>query len=106
MCSSPATNPPSPRASSRVCLPAAGLRANTLHAFRHALQYIAMPAQVPACRTVGGVVRSSILLLAGRQGQRVRLICVPKFSSTGTLLLVNLSTLQVQPITFDARMDL
>jgi DNA polymerase II small subunit/DNA polymerase delta subunit B len=46
------------------------------------------------------------LWAAGPQGQRVRLICVPRFSSSGTLLLVNLTTLKVQPITFDARMDL
>ena len=42
---------------------------------------------------------------AGREGQKVRLLCVPRFSSTGILVLVNLRTLNVQPITFDARLD-
>ncbi|CAK0784791.1 hypothetical protein CVIRNUC_007995 [Coccomyxa viridis] len=44
-------------------------------------------------------------LLEGREGQKVRLLCVPRFSSTGILVLVNLRTLNVQPITFDARLD-
>ena len=52
------------------------------------------------------LIAAAVLQCAGPQGQRVRLICVPKFSSTGTLLLVNLTTLKVQPIIFDARMDL
>ncbi len=41
---------------------------------------------------------------AGREGQQVRLVCVPRFCDTGTLVLVNLATLRVHPITFDAGM--
>ena len=36
----------------------------------------------------------------------MRLVCIPKFSSSGMVLLLNLTTLNVQPITFEARMDL
>lgn len=42
---------------------------------------------------------------SGPEGQKTRVVCIPKFSSSGTLVLVNLRTLKVQPITFDARMD-
>ncbi|CAL8463006.1 g2540 [Coccomyxa elongata] len=45
-------------------------------------------------------------LVEGPEGQKTRVICIPKFSSSGVLVLVNLSTLKVQPITFDARMDI
>ena len=38
---------------------------------------------------------------AGSNGQKVRLICVPKFSTSGILLLVNLTTLEVEPVAFD-----
>lgn len=36
---------------------------------------------------------------------QVRVVAVPKFSTTGTLVLVNLSTLACHPIKFDAAMD-
>lgn len=38
---------------------------------------------------------------AGANGQKVRVICVPKFSTSGILLLVDLSTLEVEPVAFD-----
>lgn len=43
-----------------------------------------------------------VIVLAGSRGQSVRLVSVPRFSQTRTLVLVNLSNLQCQPITFDA----
>ncbi|XP_066589411.1 DNA polymerase delta subunit 2-like [Prorops nasuta] len=39
-------------------------------------------------------------LYTAESGQKVRLICVPKFSKTQTAVLVNLQNLQVQPISF------
>jgi hypothetical protein len=42
-------------------------------------------------------------LTVGPDGQVVRLVLVPCFSKTGTLVLVNLHTLQCQPITFEGR---
>ena len=38
---------------------------------------------------------------AGPDGQRVRLICVPKFTTSGILLLVDLTTLEVEQVAFD-----
>ncbi|OLL24899.1 DNA polymerase subunit delta-2 [Neolecta irregularis DAH-3] len=39
-------------------------------------------------------------LVEGHDGQRTRLIAVPKFSETGTVVLLNLSTLGCEPLTF------
>lgn len=41
-------------------------------------------------------------LLEGPGGASVRLVCVPSFIKTGTLVLVNLRTLQCQPLTFQS----
>ncbi len=38
----------------------------------------------------------------GPAGQRVRLVAVPSFASSGTLVLVNLRTLQCHPVNFGA----
>ena len=38
----------------------------------------------------------------GPEGQKVRLIAVPEFRKTGTALLVDLETLEPQPLHFDA----
>ena len=35
----------------------------------------------------------------------MRLVCVPRFHESGTLVLVNLATLAVHPITFNASLD-
>lgn len=37
-------------------------------------------------------------------GPGVRVVAVPNFSSTGTIVLVNLQTLEVRPVQFDASM--
>lgn len=41
-------------------------------------------------------------MMEGPNGEKVRLVCVPSFLSSGTLVLVNLRTLQVQPMTFQS----
>jgi DNA polymerase delta subunit 2 len=43
---------------------------------------------------------------AGPKGQVVRLISVPSFTKTSTIVLVNLKTLATHPITFNADLDL
>jgi DNA polymerase delta subunit 2 len=37
---------------------------------------------------------------AGASGQRVRVVLVPSFAETGTIVLVNLADLSCHPITF------
>ena len=39
--------------------------------------------------------------VAGPDGQRVQLLCIPSFVTTGMLLLLNLSTLEVETVNFD-----
>jgi len=39
-------------------------------------------------------------LVEGDRGQRVRLVLLPSFALTGTIVLVNIGTLDVHPITF------
>ena len=41
---------------------------------------------------------------AGDDGQRVRLICIPSFVNTGILLLLNLTTLEVESVNFDTQL--
>lgn len=41
-------------------------------------------------------------LYSGSEGQQVLLISIPRYSTSGTLVLVNLRTLAVHPIQFDA----
>ncbi len=48
---------------------------------------------------------SNCALRAGPAGQRTRLVCVPSFAATGTLVLVNLRTLACHPISFDTNFD-
>lgn len=45
-------------------------------------------------------------LITGPKGQVVRLISVPSFTKTSTIVLVNLKTLATHPITFNADLDL
>ena len=40
-------------------------------------------------------------LIEGDEGQRVRVVMVPDFGTTRTLVLVNLRTLECSPVTFD-----
>jgi hypothetical protein len=41
-----------------------------------------------------------IAVFPGPGGELVRLVCVPSFLKTGTAVLVNLKTLDSQPMTF------
>jgi DNA polymerase delta subunit 2 len=40
--------------------------------------------------------------MTGDDGQRVRIICIPRFSETGEIVLVNLSTLESEVIKFSS----
>ena len=40
-------------------------------------------------------------LVEGEAGQRVRVITLPDFGATRTIVLVNLRTLECSPVTFD-----
>ena len=42
---------------------------------------------------------------AGADGQRTRLVTVPRFADCGTMVLVNLATLACDPIVFDSSLD-
>lgn len=44
-------------------------------------------------------------LVEGHEGQAVRVVAVPRFSTTGCVVLLNLDTLACHPITFDATME-
>lgn len=46
------------------------------------------------------------MTVAGPEGQTVLLLSLPKFASSGTLILVNLQSLAVHPILFDAAVGL
>jgi DNA polymerase delta subunit 2 len=37
----------------------------------------------------------------GADGQKVRLVCVPSFAASKTIVCVNVDTLECHPITFD-----
>lgn len=47
-------------------------------------------------------ISSSPLLLPGPDGQEVLLVTIPEFSSTQTACLVNLRTLECEPVSFSA----
>jgi DNA polymerase II small subunit/DNA polymerase delta subunit B len=49
-----------------------------------------------------GVLNHTCAFCAGPDGQKVRLIAVPEFRKTGVALLVDLDTLEPQPLHFDA----
>ena len=40
-------------------------------------------------------------LITGKQGQKVRLIAIPKYKATNTVVLLDLKTMDVTPITFN-----
>lgn len=41
------------------------------------------------------------MVIEGEAGQSVRLIAVPKFAETGTLVLIDAETLEVDTVQFD-----
>ncbi|XP_063975626.1 DNA polymerase delta subunit 2-like [Diachasmimorpha longicaudata] len=58
--------------------------------------------ECPDIYFVGNMEEYSTKLLIGEEGQSVRLISIPKFSSTSTAVIVDLDTLETQPISFGA----
>lgn len=44
-------------------------------------------------------------MVTGQQGQAVRVVAVPNFSATGTMVLLNLRTLAVHPVQFNADLE-
>lgn len=46
-----------------------------------------------------------VFVLSAEGGGQVRLVSVPNFSRTGTIVLLNLRTLQCHPITFATPME-
>ena len=54
-------------------------------------------------RLVQGIVEAGLeKLIAGEDGQKVRIISIPKFSETSEIVLVNTSTLEAEVIKFSA----
>ena len=49
--------------------------------------------------------QTDALAVAGSDGQRTRLVMVPRFAETGTLVLVNLATLACDPIVFNSSLE-
>jgi hypothetical protein len=48
-------------------------------------------------------VRTNVdFLIAGEDGQKVRIVGVPKFNETGEIVLVNLSTLESEVVRFSS----
>ena len=52
--------------------------------------------------TSSGYVQNDIRLILGEDGQKVRIISIPKFSETGEIVLVNLSTLDTEVVRFSS----
>ena len=50
---------------------------------------------------VGNQPRFDTTIIEGPLGQRVRLLAIPKFRETGTLVLVDAETLAVECVQFD-----
>lgn len=57
---------------------------------------------VPHVYFVGNQPEFGLGTVAGPNGQKVRVVLVPSFAKSGTVVLLNLRTLQVQPISFSA----
>ena len=56
---------------------------------------------LPDMYVVGNQPEFATRLVEGGEGERCRVVLVPKFVETGTLALVNLSTLDVKTVQFD-----
>jgi DNA polymerase delta subunit 2 len=53
-------------------------------------------------RLVQGTLKGLTRLMTGEDGQLVQIVCVPKFSETGDIVLVNLSTLESETLRFSS----
>ena len=58
--------------------------------------------EAPHVLFAGGQAAFGTAWVEGEEGQKVRVVSVPEFSKTGTMVLVNIRTLEVQPISFEA----
>ena len=61
--------------------------------------------EAPHVLFAGGQPSFGTALVKGSEGQEVRVVSVPDFSSTGTMVLVNLRTLGVHPVQFECSME-
>lgn len=62
------------------------------------------PPPFPKLRTAPRSLprRACVCRCAGPGGEAVRLVCVPSFLASGTLVLLNLRTLEATPMTFSS----
>ena len=58
--------------------------------------------EAPHVLFAGGQPEFGTALVEGPGGQSVRVVALPNFSATGTMVLVNLRTLAVHPVQFEA----
>ncbi|KAJ8679728.1 hypothetical protein QAD02_015515 [Eretmocerus hayati] len=56
--------------------------------------------ECPNIYFVGNMEKFATKMFKGEEGQQVRLICIPKFSTTQTAVLVDLETMDAKPISF------
>lgn len=62
--------------------------------------------EAPHVLFAGGQPTFGTALVKGDQGQEVRVISVPDFASSGTMVMVNLRTLEVHPVQFECGMEM
>jgi len=53
-------------------------------------------------RLIQGTLNRWCLLMTGENGQLVQVLCIPKFSETGEVILVNLTTLESEVVRFSS----
>ncbi|XP_014222300.1 DNA polymerase delta small subunit-like [Trichogramma pretiosum] len=61
--------------------------------------------ECPHIYFVGNMDKFETKLYKGKDGQRVRLVCIPKFAHTKTVVLVDLDTLDATPVSFGSNLD-
>jgi len=62
-------------------------------------------SQAPHVMFAGCQPEFGTSLIEGSDGQAIRIVAVPDFASSGTMVLVNLRTLAIHPVQFDAQLD-
>lgn len=58
----------------------------------------------PCVYFVGNQPEFSVDVVEGEKGQTVKTVAVPTFASTGSIVLVNLATLECQTLSFDVKL--
>ncbi|CAB0032218.1 unnamed protein product [Trichogramma brassicae] len=61
--------------------------------------------ECPHIYFVGNMDKFETKLYKGKDGQKVRLVCIPKFAHTKTVVLVDLDTLDTTPVSFGSNLD-